>query len=61
MNRLNPFSKADTKLMSFFPPHKEFYRQIQEESFKRFSTSDATTDEGQQAIASTMSMMNGQL
>ncbi len=51
MNRLNPFSKADTKLISFFPPHEEFYRQIQEESFKRFLTSDAMTDEGQQAIA----------
>ncbi len=51
MNRLNPFSKADTKSISFFLPHKEFYRKIQEESFKRFLTSDATTDEGQQAIA----------
>jgi hypothetical protein len=51
MNRLNPFSKADTKSISFFPPHKEFYRQIQEESFKQFLTSNATTDEGQQAIA----------
>jgi hypothetical protein len=51
MNRLNSFSKADTKLISFFPPHKEFHRQIQEESLKRFLTSDATTDKGQQAIA----------
>ncbi len=51
MNRLNPFSKADTISISFFPPRKEFYRKIQEESFKRFLTSDATTDEGQQAIA----------
>jgi hypothetical protein len=51
MNRLNPFSNADTKLISFFPPHEVFYRQIQEESFKRFLISDATTDKGQQAIA----------
>jgi hypothetical protein len=51
MNRLNPFSKADTQLISFFPPHEEFYRKIQEESFKWFLTSDATTDKGQQAIA----------
>jgi hypothetical protein len=51
MNRLNPFSKADTISISFFPPSKDFYRKIQEESFKRFLTSDATTDKGQQAIA----------
>jgi hypothetical protein len=51
MNSLNPFSKADTKSISFFPPHEEFYWQIQEESFKRFLTSNAMTDEGQQAIA----------
>ncbi len=51
MNRLNPFSKADTILISFFPPSKEFYRKIQEESFKWFLTSHATTDKGQQAIA----------
>jgi hypothetical protein len=51
MNRLNPFSKADTILISFFPPSEEFYRKIQEESFKWFLSSDATTDKGQQAIA----------
>ncbi len=51
MNRLNPFSKADTILISFFPPSEKFYRKIQEESFKQFLTSDARTDEGQQAIA----------
>jgi hypothetical protein len=51
MNRLNPFSKADTTSISFFPPSGEFYRKIQEESLKRFLTSNATTDKGQQAIA----------
>jgi hypothetical protein len=51
MNRLNPFDKADTILSSFFPPNEDFYADIQGEGFKRFLLSDATTDDGQKAIA----------
>ncbi len=51
MNRLNPFDKTDTISSSFFPPNEDFYADIQGEGFKRFSLSNATTDDGQKAIA----------
>ncbi len=37
--------------MSFFPPNKDFYKNIQCEQFARLLTSNATTDEGQAIIA----------
>ncbi len=51
MNRLNPFDKVDTILSSFFPPNEDFYADTQGEGFKRFLLFDATTDNGQKAIA----------
>jgi hypothetical protein len=51
MNRLNPFYKEDTLSMSFFPPNKDFYKNIQGAKFARLLTSNATTDKGQETIA----------
>ncbi len=37
--------------MSFFPPNKDFYENIQGEKFARLLTSNATTDKGLETIA----------
>ena len=51
MNRLNLFNKEDTLSMSFFPPNKDFYKNIQRENFAWLLVSDTTTDKGQETIA----------
>ena len=51
MNRLNLFYKEDTLSMSFSPPNKDFYENIQGEKFAQLLTSNATTDKGQATIA----------
>ncbi len=51
MNKLNPFNKEDTLSMTFSPPNKDFYNNIQDDNFAWLLIYDATTDEGQKIIA----------
>ncbi len=51
MNRLNPFHKEDTMSISFFPPDKVSYKDIQGDNFTQFLLSNATTYKGQHTIA----------
>ena len=51
MNRMNPFHKEVTSSMTFFPPNKDFYYNIQDDNFAWLLISNATTDEGQKTIA----------